>query len=268
MANEVTVPHDTGRNVYMMVVSATGTFWNTSGTPALEVYNGSNITDYDIALSELGTASGLYQGSMPAVAVGVYTLVICERTGASPAQTDAKIAIGQVYWNGSALIYFSSNWNALVIDSAGCVDASVEKWDDVAVASQDTTGYPVVTIKDGTGTGELALVSGVVDANVLQISGDATAADNLELFFDGAFVAGSVNDAGAAAGDFDGDAGLSATNDFYNGSVLNFTSGTLKGIARKITDYVGASKNFSFTVPFPAAPSNADTFIITGRIDG
>lgn len=84
---------------------------------------------------------------------------------------------------------------------------------------------------------------------------------------DGASVKGSVNDAGAAAGDFDGDAGLSATDDFYNGMVLAFTSGALKAVARKITDYTGSSKNLVFANAFPAAPANGDKFIILGRID-
>lgn len=84
---------------------------------------------------------------------------------------------------------------------------------------------------------------------------------------------GSVNDAGPAAGDFDGDSGLSATDDFYNGSILVFTSGSLKGIAREISDYVGSSRNLQFNgtgadadAPFPSAPANGDRFKILGRV--
>lgn len=86
-------------------------------------------------------------------------------------------------------------------------------------------------------------------------------------------VDGSVNDAGALAGDFDGDAGLSATDDFYNDAILVFTSGALKGIARAISDYVGASRNLQFNgatgdadAPFPSAPANGDRFKILGRV--
>lgn len=42
-------------------------------------------------------------------------------------------------------------------------------------------GLPTI----GTGSGQIQLTSGVVTANATQISGDTTAADNLELFFDG-----------------------------------------------------------------------------------
>ena len=36
------------------------------------------------------------------------------------------------------------------------------KWNGTAVASPDTAGFPKVTIKAGTGTGELSLSSGTV----------------------------------------------------------------------------------------------------------
>lgn len=84
---------------------------------------------------------------------------------------------------------------------------------------------------------------------------------------------GTVGDASPAAGDFDAAAGLSSSDDFYNGSVLCFTSGTLKGISRKISDYTGSSRNLQFTgstgaadAPFPTAPANGDSFEILGRI--
>jgi hypothetical protein len=84
---------------------------------------------------------------------------------------------------------------------------------------------------------------------------------------DGGAISGTVNDAGATTTDFDGVSTLSSSDDFYNGSVLAFTSGTLKGIARKITDYTGSSRNLIFATAFPAAPANGDSFFIIGRIE-
>lgn len=84
---------------------------------------------------------------------------------------------------------------------------------------------------------------------------------------DDMLVSGSVDDESATTTSFVGDSGLSATNDFYNGCVLAFTSGTLKGLARKITDYVGASKTITLGTALPAAPANAVTFIIIGRLE-
>ncbi len=43
---------------------------------------------------------------------------------------------------------------------------NVQAWLGTTPATPDTAGYPVVTVKDGTGQGELNLASGVVDSNV------------------------------------------------------------------------------------------------------
>lgn len=104
-------------------------------------------------------------------------------------------------------------------------DVSVTQWNGTNVASPHTAGYPIVTVKDGTGTGEIDTSSGRVLAdtvywngsavatptvagvpevdithiggsvistttaqlgvNVVQISGDSTSADNLEAYTDG-----------------------------------------------------------------------------------
>lgn len=86
-------------------------------------------------------------------------------------------------------------------------------------------------------------------------------------------ITGSVSDAGAAVGDFDCSSNLSNTADIYNGLFLVFTSGTLKGIGRLISDWT-TGRNAQFTgsdgtldEPFPAAPANGDRFMIIGRGD-
>ncbi len=81
------------------------------------------------------------------------------------------------------------------------------------------------------------------------------------------FINGSVNDGSATTTGFIGDSTLSSTDDFYNNEVLVFVSGTLKGLARKITDYTGSTKTFAFTVAFPSAPANSSLFQILGKID-
>lgn len=118
-----------------------------------------------------------------------------------------------------------------VISGTDKLDVNVEEWNATSVPSEHTAGYPIVTVKDGTGTGEINTTSGRVDAdvthiataavstttaqlgvnlvniagsavntgsaqlgvNVVQISGDATAADNAESFFDGTGYAGTNN---------------------------------------------------------------------------
>jgi hypothetical protein len=77
--------------------------------------------------------------------------------------------------------------------SASPIPVRVTKWVNTDVPTPDAAGYPIVTLKAGTGAGELSIASGVVDANAVQISADATAADNAEAFFDGTGYAGTGN---------------------------------------------------------------------------
>lgn len=51
------------------------------------------------------------------------------------------------------------------------VSANVTQWAGTNVATPDTAGYPKVTGKSGTGTGEFNLSSGVIDANVTKFGG-------------------------------------------------------------------------------------------------
>lgn len=112
-------------------------------------------------------------------------------------------------------------------------------------------------------TGSVGSVTARVTANADQVAGSATAATNLgaQLL---AQASGNVNDAAATTTSFVGNAGLSATNDAYTNQVIAFTSGTLAGVARKVADYVGATKTFTLTPALPSAPANSVTFVILG----
>lgn len=58
-----------------------------------------------------------------------------------------------------------SGTGTVVLTTGGVASANVTQWNSTAIATPDTAGYPKVTIKSGTGTGELSLSSGVVRAN-------------------------------------------------------------------------------------------------------
>lgn len=78
-------------------------------------------------------------------------------------------------------------------------------------------------------------------------------------------VSGEVDDASATTTSFIGAAGLSSTDDFYNGALLAFTSGALAGLVRPVTDYVGSTRTLTVAPAFPAAPADNATFRIIGR---
>ena len=161
--------------------------------------------------------------------------------------------------------------DTLTVDlSAAAVDAI---WDENIVSAHgtaDTAGY-LLSILTGRTAGTFNTT--VVDTSVFgQIVDDGTATyarstDSLQAQRDntsGPALAASVNDGSPTAAAFIGSSGLSSADDKYNGSFLGFTSGTNQGIYRKIVDYVGSTKTFTFDQAFPAAPANADTFEITG----
>lgn len=116
----------------------------------------------------------------------------------------------------------------------------------------------------------LTTISGLVDDLESRLT--AARAGYLDILNTKPFIETSVSDLTPAVGDFTAAAGLSAVDDFYNGSRILFTSGALKGVERSVSDYTGATRTFAFTgvtgqndAPWPSAPADGDTFIIAGR---
>jgi hypothetical protein len=60
------------------------------------------------------------------------------------------------------------------------LEVNVTKWTGTVVATPDTVGYPVVTVKDGTGQGELQTSSGRVNSNLVTVNSDSQPVDGLE----------------------------------------------------------------------------------------
>ena len=109
-----------------------------------------------------------------------------------------------------------------------------------------------------------------IGVNVVQVSADSTAADNLELAYDGTgykdvdnlyIIRANTAQAGAA-GTITLDASASAVDDFYNNTLIFVYGGTGVGQARIITDYVGATKVATVGENWATNPSSDSTFII------
>lgn len=164
----------------------------------------------------------------------------------------------------------------------------------------DTDANGRVRLVVGTGTGEVNSSSGKVPATIAagdladnSITAAALATDAVNEIVDatwdeatsghtgsGSFgkllsdnlgdipkIDGTINDASATTTSFVVASSLSSSDDFYVGSVIAFTTGTLAGIARRITDYVGSSRTATVSPALPSAPANGVEFIIIGRID-
>lgn len=60
---------------------------------------------------------------------------------------------------------------------------NVEKWNNTAVPSENTAGYPIVTIKNGSGSGEINTLNGRAEANVAMWGSSTTPVTNFETVF-------------------------------------------------------------------------------------
>lgn len=65
-----------------------------------------------------------------------------------------------------------------------------------------------------------------------------------------------------AAGTITLDAGASATDDIYNGSLVYISAGPGAGQWRRITDYVGTTKVATIAPNWTVQPTNASTYIV------
>ena len=98
-----------------------------------------------------------------------------------------------------------------------------------------------------------------LEVDTIAISGDTTAADNLERGAEG-LVLGAVSTGSSTTTVVTGL--TEGTNDHYNGRTITFTSGSLAGQSASITDYDGTTKTLTVST-MTEAPSNTDTFVIS-----
>lgn len=170
-------------------------------------------------------------------------------SGALPVRHDYTVVPANVY-------------DSLVLGT-DIVDVSVTQWNGTAVATPDTAGHPKVTVKSGTGTGEISLTSGVAAVNATQIGGNSTAATNLSASARG-IVTGTVDTAGFTPTTTQFEASITeATADHYVGRIALFYTGSLAGQQGLITAYSLVSGRGRFTVTaLTEAASNGDAFVI------
>ena len=148
---------------------------------------------------------------------------------------------------------------AIVAYTGSSKTASVDR--DWTTAPDTTSVYvihPATAVPSVAGTH--------VKSDVLQIGSNTAAATALRELYKGAVIEGNVSDSTPAAGDFDGNAALSATDDFYNNMLLVFTTGDLTGYVARINDYTGTSRNISLSASLPSAPGNGDEFCILAKV--
>lgn len=103
--------------------------------------DGGTFADCTNEATEIATSSGVYYLDLTSTEMNADTVAIIVKTGTAGAKTTTLVVYPQ---------------------EADDVRVSVTHWTGTAVASPDTAGYPKVTLKSGTGTGEISLSSGLV----------------------------------------------------------------------------------------------------------
>ncbi len=205
-----------------------------------------------------------------------------------------RIDVGKILGTASqgAAGYAGVDWSKLtnVTSTVDFTNTTIKNLDGNTVQTGDAyarLGAPagasvsadVAAVKSDTGTvlTDVNTGAGAIYSRLGAPAGASIAADIASVKTDTAHlssecISSSISSGTPAAGSFIGASGLSSTDNFYQGCMLAFTSGTLKGIARAISSYTGSTKTFSFTgatgaidAPFPTAPSTSDTFDILGR---
>ncbi len=200
-----------------------------------------------------------------------------------PTVTDVTNAVGVKTGTGA---------NQLDVTS-GRIKADTVYWNASAVATPDTAGYPKVTHKTGTGTGEISLSSGAVTVGTNNDKTGYTASTvsdktgySLTQTFPTNFSSLSIDASGrvtpipaesmimdsgtaqaGASGSITLKSGSSSTDDLYKGLIVKIYGGTGVGQSRTITGYTGSTKVATVAWNWTTNPDSSSTYalIVSGN---
>jgi len=156
-----TLATPTSQKAVLRVTPFTGTStWcdNTGGTDACTgTDEGTLPAPTNLTRGSLGAKTGFYGGE--------YTIGSAAAEGTREISFEGTVATAKNV--GKIVKTFQVRTSCT---SSGTVAANVTQWNGTNVATPDAAGYPVVTVKDGTGTGEINTASGLVD--ITQVGAD------------------------------------------------------------------------------------------------
>ena len=127
---------------------------------------------------------------------GMYSIEIPASGGAS-INNDTEgygwftgLVTGVLPWRGPVICFRAAALNDALCDGGDLLDVNIAQYLGTAVPTADTAGYPKVTIKSGTGTGEVALSSGAVKLTTYIKENQALANYHFLMTLNGAPVSG------------------------------------------------------------------------------
>lgn len=155
----------------------TGLAYNTPSLVAYysnEVQGNAGATAISLVTATLGTfSSGGFKEKDSANQPGVYELHLPNAAISSSVNRHLVVTLSGAANMATTRVIFTQV--AMGIDNL-TTPANVTQWSSTNVASPDTAGYPKVTLKGGTGAGELSLSSGVAQADIAKCGGSTVAA--------------------------------------------------------------------------------------------
>jgi hypothetical protein len=229
------------------------------GTFTASAANGFDVGKWYI-VKAFGTVGGVN---------GKATVLIFRLT---PAESSAGVPkVDPSHWGGTAVGSTEVRANIIniagsaVSQSGGLLNANVTQ-----VSGDSTAADNLEAILDG--TGGVTLVASAftlttpITANMTQISGDTTAADTLEAMLDSQIT--GTADSGTTTTMVDS-ARTEADADYWAGSWIMFTSGTISGQTRLITGFTPGTDTITFApATTQAVSTNTYEIIPAAKISG
>jgi S-methylmethionine-dependent homocysteine/selenocysteine methylase len=191
--------------------------------------DGGAFTDCTNEATEIATSSGCYYLDLTSTEMNADTVAVIVKTSSSGAKTTPII---------------------LYPNKTGGIDVDVTAWNGTAIPAVHTAGYPIVTVKDGTGTGEIDTTSGGVLVAALANNAITAAAIAADAITD-AKVAADVTIASVtgAVGSVTGNVGGNVT-----GSVGSLAAQAKADVNAEVLDVL-ATDTFAEAGSVPAATS-------------
>jgi hypothetical protein len=155
MADQIQQPWPaTGATLYAIIRDAAGQAADVVAE-AFEAYDTASRDDYDIAITEQGTASLHYVATFPSwISSGVYLITVHEKAGGSPAESDPLLAAEWYQWDGINLGKVSlgaaqtANITGNLSGSVGSVTGSVGSLTGHTVQTADHTAQLTEIVTD------------------------------------------------------------------------------------------------------------------------
>lgn len=158
---------------FVLIRKSDGAYWNTSGTPAFEAYNATNIASYGITATEIGS-TGIYKASNPSATTSAMMLFVAA-AGSSLAVSDI---VSNVRYEGHAGVVRADNRNGDAVPTAAQIDTQLSNthgngtWEAGALSQSDINNIgdriaetlgdnPIQIQSPATGDNTLDIVQGV-----------------------------------------------------------------------------------------------------------